>query len=118
MNSGALFLRTASAPLQYQLRAARSIAVEFCFCRSPPCPSPRLRLIYRTFMPGNEALGSERPGVRAPRPSWSHPMPNRTESRPPNIVFITCHDLGRHLGCYGIPSVRTPVLDGLAAEGI
>jgi len=35
----------------------------------------------------------------------------------PNIVFITCHDLGRHLGCYGITSVNTPELDRIAAEG-
>src|SRR4051812_27588422 len=36
----------------------------------------------------------------------------------PHILFITCHDLGRHLGCYGVPSVRTPTLDALAADGI
>jgi N-sulfoglucosamine sulfohydrolase len=40
-------------------------------------------------------------------------MPSR-----PHIVFITCHDLGRHLGCYGIRSVRTPTLDRIAAEGV
>lgn len=36
----------------------------------------------------------------------------------PHILLITCHDLGRHLGCYGVPTVRTPSLDALAAGGI
>src|SRR5690242_17941013 len=36
----------------------------------------------------------------------------------PNIVQITCHDLGRHLGSYGNPTVRTPHLDALAANGV
>ncbi|MBZ0304162.1 MAG: sulfatase, partial [Anaerolineae bacterium] len=36
----------------------------------------------------------------------------------PNIVFITCHDLGQHLGCYGWKSVPSPVLDGIAQRGI
>jgi len=39
--------------------------------------------------------------------------PNR-----PNIVLITTHDTGRHFGCYGVPTVRTPRIDGLAAEGV
>lgn len=38
-------------------------------------------------------------------------------SQPPNILFITCHDLGHHLGCYGITSVSTPHLDQIAADG-
>lgn len=40
-------------------------------------------------------------------------MPDR-----PNVVLITSHDLGRHLGCYGIDAVDTPNLDGLAVDGI
>lgn len=35
----------------------------------------------------------------------------------PNVLLITCHDLGRHLGCYGAGSVPSPRLDALAAEG-
>lgn len=36
---------------------------------------------------------------------------------PPHLILITCHDLGRHLGCYGVDTVHTPNLDGLAQEG-
>ncbi|MCF7854308.1 MAG: sulfatase [Candidatus Pacebacteria bacterium] len=36
----------------------------------------------------------------------------------PNIVFITSHDSGRHFGCYGVPTVRTPAVDGLASDGV
>ncbi|MFW6146715.1 MAG: sulfatase [Planctomycetota bacterium] len=36
----------------------------------------------------------------------------------PNILMITCHDLGRHLGCYGVESVQTPNIDRLAARGV
>ena len=36
----------------------------------------------------------------------------------PNILLITCHDLGRFLGAYGIGTVRTPVLDAFAADGV
>jgi len=32
-----------------------------------------------------------------------------------NILLLHCHDLGRFLGCYGVATVRTPVLDRFAA---
>ncbi|WP_264556876.1 sulfatase-like hydrolase/transferase [Halocatena marina] len=36
----------------------------------------------------------------------------------PNVVLITSHDLGLHLGCYGVGTGKTPNLDGLAASGL
>lgn len=36
-----------------------------------------------------------------------------TASRP-NLMFMISHDLGRHLGCYGIGTVQTPCIDRLA----
>jgi len=35
-----------------------------------------------------------------------------------NIIEIIWHDLGRHLGCYGVEQVKSPNLDKLASEGI
>lgn len=36
----------------------------------------------------------------------------------PNILWITCEDMGTHLGSYGNKLVKTPNLDKLASEGI
>ena len=35
-----------------------------------------------------------------------------------NVVMIDCHDLGRHLGCYGQATVSSHNLDGLAQRGV
>ena len=35
----------------------------------------------------------------------------------PNILLITCHDLGDYLGCYGTP-IGTPNIDSLSRNGI
>lgn len=36
----------------------------------------------------------------------------------PNILWINCDDLGRELGCYGNPDVKTPYMDKLAEQGV
>jgi len=45
-------------------------------------------------------------------------MPREDIQHHPHVVQITCHDLGRFLGCYGVATVRTPHLDALAAAGV
>jgi arylsulfatase A-like enzyme len=45
--------------------------------------------------------------------------PSLFAAKPPNIVIILADDLGYgDLGCYGHPSIRTPNLDRMAAEGM
>ncbi|HUV66493.1 MAG TPA: sulfatase-like hydrolase/transferase, partial [Sedimentisphaerales bacterium] len=42
-----------------------------------------------------------------------------SRTRKPNIVFILADDLGYgDLGCYGRQDIKTPVIDGIAAEGV
>jgi arylsulfatase A-like enzyme len=36
----------------------------------------------------------------------------------PNILWITCEDIGPALGCYGDPAASTPNIDRLADEGV
>lgn len=35
----------------------------------------------------------------------------------PNILVLTTHDTGRHLGCYGVETVHTEHIDAFAAQG-
>jgi uncharacterized sulfatase len=46
------------------------------------------------------------------------PAPAQTKGKQPNILWITCEDIGPHLGCYGDKVARTPNLDKLAKKGI
>jgi arylsulfatase A-like enzyme len=41
-----------------------------------------------------------------------------TAAELPNILWITCEDIGPHLGCYGDAYSITPNLDSLAAKGM
>jgi arylsulfatase A-like enzyme len=41
-----------------------------------------------------------------------------SDPRRPDVVLITCHDLGQHLGCYGVNTVETLNLDRIASDGV
>ncbi|MFW6163755.1 MAG: sulfatase-like hydrolase/transferase [Planctomycetota bacterium] len=58
-------------------------------------------------------------GVAAAAAGCGKPREKQMAKRPPNIVFILSDDQGYgDLGCYGAPDLRTPHIDGLAAQGV
>lgn len=66
----------------------------------------------RTALAG--ALGTAALAVGAPALAQ-----RQAEQRKPNVLFIMADDLGyADLSCYGRREYRTPVLDGLAAQGM
>ena len=36
----------------------------------------------------------------------------------PNVLMMICHDLGRHIGCYGVEGLETPNIAKLAKQGV
>ncbi len=49
----------------------------------------------------------------------SGPDSEKKKDTPPNIIFIMADDLGYgELGCFGQEKIKTPNIDGLAAEGM
>src|SRR5687768_9246152 len=53
-----------------------------------------------------------------PRSAGRHAGEIPASDRPPNIVVILADDLGYgDLGSYGHPTIRTPAVDRMAAEG-
>ena len=43
---------------------------------------------------------------------------SRRQGKRPNILLLIAEDICADLSCYGVPAVHTPVLDGLAGDGI
>jgi len=40
------------------------------------------------------------------------------EKKQPNIIWLMAEDISTDLACYGLPNVKTPFLDKMAAEGV
>jgi len=60
------------------------------------------------------------PAILATTVLWLAPsaVTDAVAAERPNILLVVSEDNGPELGCYGEPSVKTPVLDKFAAEGV
>ncbi len=73
-------------------------------------------MTLREYKPGTAFNGVIGRTVDQSSPAW--PKPLRAKENAPNVLFIVLDDTGfGQLGCYGSP-IETPVLDGLAANGL
>lgn len=46
------------------------------------------------------------------------PAPTLHADERPNIVWVSTEDISSHIGCYGDPHAKTPVIDALAKQGV
>ena len=46
------------------------------------------------------------------------PTAAHAQGKPKNVILIIADDLGRQLGCYGDPTIKTPNIDALAKRGV
>ncbi len=49
---------------------------------------------------------------------WLISLPLSQAADKPNILWLTCEDMGPHLGCYGDSYATTPNVDALSARGM
>ncbi|MCL5270405.1 MAG: sulfatase [bacterium] len=77
-----------------------------------PCPSRIDRRAFLRLAAG--AVVTALPLAAAP----ADPPLARSSAQRLNILWIIAEDMSCHFGCYGEKAVNTPVVDGLAREGI
>ncbi len=78
------------------------------------------RMNRREFVKRVVPLGLAAAGGRAfaqqPAPVAAAPAPARADG--PSVLLLLTDDQSYHLSCLGTPGIRTPHVDGLAAEGV
>lgn len=89
--------------------------------KQPKFRTQRINPVTRQYQPRDAHLLFSAIGllfiVSSIAPNESLGMDGPAKSRP-NILVIISEDNGQELGCYGNPHVSTPVLNGLASEGV
>ena len=69
---------------------------------------------------GHRDDSADRADADLPEPHHLRPDGRRRQGLrhclPASVLFLTCHDLGQHLGCYGQATVTSPALDAPGRE--